>query len=56
MYYITESATVGDQQMIGRRRQRYGHFGYEPLALVLLRYRDILPKIPTEVCFICPAV
>jgi hypothetical protein len=34
--------------MVGRRRQIYGHPGYEPL--VLLRYREILPKIPTDDC------
>ena len=36
IYYITESATVGDQQMIGSiDGGRYmGIFGYEPLVLV----------------------
>jgi len=32
--------------MIGRRRQIYGHFGYE--RLVRLRYREILPKFITN--------
>jgi len=50
-YYITENATAGDQQMIGNRRQIYGHFGYEPLAL--LRYCEILHKITTDDCLIC---
>jgi len=49
--YRSKSATAGDQQMIGSRRQIYGHFVYE--GLVQLRYREILRKNTTDGCFIC---